>query len=171
MNERVALSLIGLVSAVVVAAVALLLLGRSGTGGQLNVAALPALNAALNGTSALLLATGFVSIRRRQVTAHRTCMLSAFVVSTLFLVSYVVYHFYAGSKPFGGQGWIRPVYFVLLLTHVVLAAAMVPLALTTIFRGLGAQIDRHRRIARWTLPIWFYVSVTGVVIYWMLYHL
>jgi putative membrane protein len=137
----------------------------------MDVGALPAFNAILNGTSAVLLLLGYAFIRKRLVAAHLTCMLTAFGVSTLFLISYVIYHYYAGSRPFGGQGWIRPVYFTLLLTHIVLAAAIVPLALTTIYRALTAQFIRHRRLARWTLPIWLYVSVTGVVIYWMLYRL
>jgi len=172
MNERLALSVIGLVSAGVVAGVAVLLLGRQPAPGEtLDVSGLPVLNALLNGTSAVLLTVGYVFIRRRQVAAHLTCMLSAFGVSTLFLASYVIYHYYAGSRPFTGAGWIRPVYFVLLVSHVILAAAIVPLALTTIYRALTGQFSRHRRIARWTLPIWLYVSVTGVVIYWMLYRL
>jgi uncharacterized membrane protein YozB (DUF420 family) len=98
-------------------------------------------------------------------------MLSAFGVSSLFLASYVVYHASAGSRPFPGTGWLRPVYFALLVSHVLLAAVIVPLALMTIWRALRGQFDRHRRLARWTLPLWLYVSVTGVVIYWMLYHL
>jgi putative membrane protein len=172
MSERLALSVIALVSAGVVAAVAVLLLGRPpAPGGTIDVSALPALNAALNATSAVLLAVGYVFVRRRQVAAHLVCMLSAFGVSTLFLVTYVIYHYYAGSRPFVGQGWIRPVYFALLVSHIVLAVAIVPLALTTIYRGLTGQFSRHRRIARWTLPIWLYVSVTGVLIYWMLHRL
>src|SRR5262249_49396581 len=99
------------------------------------------------------------------------CMLAAFAVSTLFLICYVVYHAQAGSVPFQGRGWIRPVYFALLLSHIVLAAAIVPLALTTLYRAWSARFDRHPRIAPWTLPIWIYVSVTGVLVYWMLYHL
>jgi putative membrane protein len=170
MNERLALSVIALVSAGVVAAVAVLLLGRPpAPGGTIDVSALPALNAALNATSAVLLAVGYLFIRRRRVAAHLACMLSAFGVSTLFLVSYVVYHYNAGSRPFGGQGWIRPVYFVLLISHIILAAAIVPLALTTIYRALTGQLPRHMRIARWTLPIWLYVSVSGVAIFLMLY--
>ncbi|MBI4592909.1 MAG: DUF420 domain-containing protein [Candidatus Rokubacteria bacterium] len=173
MNDRLALSIIGVVSAAVVVAVGVLLLGGSpvAPGVAVNVAALPAVNAFLNGTSAVLLTAGFLLIRRRKISAHKACMLSAFGVSTLFLVSYVVYHAAAGSRPFGGQGWIRPVYFFLLVTHIVLAATIVPLALTTIWRGLRSDVVRHRRIARWTLPLWLYVSVTGVIIYWMLYHL
>ncbi len=166
------LLIIGLTSLVVVAGVGLLLVGRGPQAAPAyDVSALPAVNALLNGTSALLLTAGFGFIRRRNVAAHRACMLSAFGVSTLFLVSYLVYHAQAGSVPFQGRGWIRPVYFALLLSHVALAAVIVPLALTTIYRAWTERFDRHRRIARWTLPIWLYVSVTGVVVYWMLYHL
>ncbi len=171
MNDRLAVSVIGALSAAVVVAVAVLLMGRAPAAGGLDVSALPKLNAMLNAGSAILLATGYVFIRRRHVVAHLSCMVGAFVLSTVFLISYVVYHFHAGSRPFAGQGWIRPVYFSLLVTHVVLAAAIVPLALTTIWRALAGRFDRHVRIARWTLPIWLYVSVTGVVIYWMLYRL
>ncbi|HEY7363322.1 MAG TPA: DUF420 domain-containing protein [Methylomirabilota bacterium] len=170
MNERLALSVIGLVSLGVVTGVAVLLLGRQPEpSGSIDVSGLPALNAILNATSAVLLAVGYLFIRRRRVAAHLACMLSAFGVSTLFLVSYVVYHYNAGSRPFGGQGWIRPVYFVLLISHIILAAAIVPLALTTIYRALTGQLPRHMRIARWTLPIWLYVSVSGVAIFLMLY--
>jgi len=130
----------------------------------------PAVNASLNATCAVLLVCGWVCIRRRQVLAHRVCMTAALGVSAAFLASYLVYHFRVGSVPFQGHGWIRPVYFTLLLTHTVLAAAVVPLALVTFMRALREQFDRHRRIARWTLPVWLYVSVTGVIIYWLLYH-
>ena len=171
MSERLALSVIGVLSVAVLAAVGVLLLGRSPGAAGVDVSALPKLNAFLNGASAVLLVVGYAFIRRRRIAAHLTCMLSAFALSTLFLISYVVYHFHAGSRPFTGPGWTRPVYFSLLLTHIVLAAAIVPLALTTIWRALSGRFDRHMRIARWTLPIWLYVSVTGVVIYWMLYRL
>lgn len=130
----------------------------------------PALNAVLNATCAALLLTGFTFIRRKQVLAHRVCMSLAFLVSVAFLISYLVYHYRVGSVPFQGQGWIRPVYFALLLTHTALAAAVPVLAIVTLRRALTGQIEKHRRIARWTLPIWLYVSVTGVVIYWLLYH-
>jgi uncharacterized membrane protein YozB (DUF420 family) len=135
------------------------------------IAALPALNATLNGISALLLTTGYVFIRRGHVVLHKRCMLAALVSSALFLTSYVIYHLHTGSRPFAGQGAIRVIYFAILLTHVVLAAVIVPLALVTATRGLRSQFDRHARIARWTLPLWLYVSVTGVVIYVMLYQL
>lgn len=130
----------------------------------------PALNALLNATAAVFLVAGFVFIRRRMILAHRVAMSAAFLISTAFLISYLVYHFKVGSVPFQGQGWIRPVYFTLLLTHTVLAAAVPVLAIITLSRALREQFDRHRRIARWTLPIWLYVSVTGVVVYWLLYQ-
>ena len=110
-------------------------------------------------------------IRRRRIQAHRACMLSAFFVSTAFLISYVTYHIRVGNVLFQGQGWIRPVYFTLLISHVTLAIVILPLALITLSRALREQFDRHRRIARWTLPLWLYVSVTGVIVYVMLYHL
>ncbi len=130
----------------------------------------PALNATLNAASALCLVAGYLCIRRKLVQWHRAFMASAFLLSTAFLISYVMYHLQVGSVRFQGQGWIRPVYFTLLLTHIVLAAAILPLALITVTRALREQFDRHRRIARWTLPLWLYVSVTGVLIYWLLYH-
>jgi uncharacterized membrane protein YozB (DUF420 family) len=135
----------------------------------MDITDLPALNATLNALSASLLTTGYVLIRRGHRTAHKRCMLGALGVSALFLVSYVVYHANTGSRPFTGEGAIRLVYFAILITHVVLAAVILPLALTTALRALRSQLDRHVRIARWTLPIWLYVSVTGVVIYAMLY--
>lgn len=132
---------------------------------------LPALNATLNGLSAIFILTGYMLIRRGQRELHKRCMLTALVTSSLFLVSYVVYHANAGSRPFPGTGIARPIYFAILITHVILAAAILPLALTTTARGLRAQYTRHVAIARWTLPIWLYVSVTGVVIYLMLYQM
>jgi putative membrane protein len=134
------------------------------------VSDLPTVNALLNGTAGVLLAIGWTCIRRGRVDAHRRCMLAAFTASCLFLVSYVVYHAQAGSRPFTGQGLARSVYFTILITHVLLAAAIVPLALVTLRRALGGDYVRHRRIARWTFPVWMYVSITGVVIYLMLYH-
>ena len=131
----------------------------------------PTLNAILNASSAVLLITGYVMIRRRRIAAHKTCMLLAFGCSTVFLISYVVYHVRVGAVYFQGRGWIRPAYFALLGTHTVLAIAILPLAIITLSRALTNRFDRHRRIARWTLPIWLYVSVTGVVVYVLLYHL
>jgi uncharacterized membrane protein YozB (DUF420 family) len=137
----------------------------------MQVSDLPALNATLNGLAALFLTVGYVQIRRGRQELHKRCMLAALVTSALFLVSYVIYHLNIGSRPFPGQGVIRIVYFAILITHVVLAAATLPLALVTAARGLKGQYSRHVRIARWTLPIWLYVSVTGVVIYLMLYQM
>jgi uncharacterized membrane protein YozB (DUF420 family) len=137
----------------------------------MSVSDLPALNATLNGVAALFLLAGYAFIKHRQVRAHRACMLSAFAASALFLVSYVIYHANAGSKPFPGTGSARVVYFVILITHVVLAAVILPMAIVTLSRALRKRFDLHVRIARWTLPIWLYVSVTGVVIYVMLYTL
>ena len=132
---------------------------------------LPAVNAMLNATTAVLLSVGYVMIRRRKILAHKVCMLSAFAASTVFLGSYLYYHAHAGLKHFEGRGWIRPVYFAILISHTVLAAGVVPLAVTTVFRGLTAQFPKHQRIARWTLPIWLYVSLTGVAVYLLLYQL
>jgi uncharacterized membrane protein YozB (DUF420 family) len=137
----------------------------------MEIADLPAVNALLNGTAGIFLTAGYVLIRRGRRALHKRCMLAALTTSALFLISYVVYHLNAGSRPFPGQGPIRVVYFTVLITHVILAATIVPLALITATRGLRAQYDRHVRIARWTLPLWLYVSVTGVVIYLMLYQM
>ncbi len=137
----------------------------------LSLGSLPALNAALNGTSALLLAVGYIMIRWKKITAHKVCMLSAFGTSTLFLISYLTYHYHVGSIHFAGQGRIRALYFTILISHTILAVAILPLALVTVYRALKGRFDRHVRIARWTLPIWLYVSVTGVIVYWMLYRL
>ena len=172
MRDRLALLLIGVLSLAVVVIVAGLMLGHApGRGGRADVSALPTLNALLNGAGAVLLFTGWLAIRRRRIALHRACMLGAFSVSVLFLVSYVTYHALAGSRSFPGQGWIRPVYFVILVSHIVLAAAMVPFVLTTLYRALGADFQRHARLARFTLPVWLYVSVTGVLVYLMLYRL
>jgi uncharacterized membrane protein YozB (DUF420 family) len=132
---------------------------------------LPALNATLNAIAAVLLLTGYAFIRRGYVRRHRAAMISACIVSVLFLTSYVIYHANIGSRPFTGQGPIRVVYFTILLTHVGLAAAVPPLAIITLSRGLRARFDRHVAIARWTFPIWMYVSVTGVIVYLMLYRM
>jgi len=132
---------------------------------------LPSINATLNGTSALLLAIGYFFIRRRNVTAHKICMGSAFFSSILFLLSYLTYHYHVGSMPFTGQGWVRPLYFTILISHTILAVTIVPLALMTLYRALRGRFNRHVAIARWTLPLWLYVSVTGVIVYWMLYQL
>lgn len=138
---------------------------------MISIAELPSLNAVLNGVSAVLLASGFVSILNRKVLLHKICMVSAFLTSTVFLVSYITYHWHVGSVRFPHFGWIRPVYFSILLSHTLLAAAIIPLVLLTLRRALQENFEKHKRIARWTLPLWFYVSVTGVVIYWMLYRM
>lgn len=132
---------------------------------------LPGLNALLNATSALLLVVGWSLIRRRRIVAHRRVMLAAVAVSIAFLVSYLVYHFQVGSVRFQGRGAVRALYFTILVSHTLLAAAVPPLVLVTLVRALRERFDRHRAIARWTLPIWLYVSITGVVVYWMLYRL
>jgi uncharacterized membrane protein YozB (DUF420 family) len=132
---------------------------------------LPAVNAALNALSAFLLIGGYACIRRGRRAAHQRCMLAAFVVSVLFLASYLTLRYLAGMTRFEGQGWIRPVYFTILFSHTVLAAGIVPLAIVTMARALREEHARHVRVARWTLPLWLYVSITGVVIYWLLYHL
>lgn len=137
----------------------------------MTVADLPALNATLNFISFILLVTGYVFIRQKQWQKHRACMIAALVMSGLFLTSYVIYHAQVGSVPFKGTGLIRIVYFAVLIPHVILAAAMVPPVIITVSRGLSAKYDQHRRIARWTLPIWIYVSITGVIVYLMLYRM
>lgn len=137
---------------------------------MLEIQQLPALNATLNAVSGVLLTAGYLMIRSGRISAHRACMLAAFVCSVFFLTSYVIYHANTGSRPFLGRGPIRAVYFALLISHVLLAATILPMAIVTLKRGLGAQYDRHVRIARWTFPLWMYVSVTGVVIYLMLYQ-
>ena len=138
---------------------------------MISVTDLPTLNAALNATSALLLATGYVAIRKKRVAVHRACMLSAIGVSAVFLTSYLYYHYHVGTTRFTGEGWIRPAYFTILISHTILAASIVPLVIVTVYRALKQNFARHRRIARWTWPIWMYVSVTGVVVYLMLYQL
>lgn len=130
----------------------------------------PALNASLNAICTILLVTGYSFIRRGKILAHKACMASAVVCSAVFLGSYVYFHLHAGVIRFGGRGWIRPVYLTLLVSHTILAIVIVPLILVTLVRALRQRFDRHRAIARWTLPMWLYVSVTGVVIYWLLYR-
>ena len=137
----------------------------------MEIADLPTLNASLNALASVFLVAGYVMIRSRRIDAHRRCMLSALGTSALFLISYVVYHANAGSVPFRGTGAVRVVYFAVLIPHIILAAAILPLALVTTARGLRGDYTRHVRIARWTLPVWLYVSVTGVIVYLMLYHL
>ena len=138
---------------------------------MIEVRDLPAVNATLNATSAVLLTYGYTLIRRRRIEQHKRVMVAAFSVSVLFLICYVIYHAQIGSMPFQKTGPIRTVYFFILITHVILAAAVPVLAIVTLRRAWHGKFDRHRAIAKWTLPIWLYVSVTGVIVYWMLYHL
>jgi uncharacterized membrane protein YozB (DUF420 family) len=135
------------------------------------VSDLPAVNAALNATCAVLLVIGWTLIKRGRIQQHRAVMIAAFCTSALFLISYLVYHAQVGSVRFQGTGVIRTIYFTVLLTHTVLAALIVPMVLVTLSRGLSGRYDPHRRIARWTMPIWLYVSITGVIVYVMLYRL
>lgn len=132
---------------------------------------LPHLNAALNASSFILLSSGYYFIRRGRVNAHRNCQLSALAASIIFLISYVIYHQHHGATHFAGQGIARPVYFTILTTHTVLAIAIVPFIIVTLRRALRGDFLRHKALARWTLPMWLYVSVTGVLVYLMLYHL
>jgi uncharacterized membrane protein YozB (DUF420 family) len=137
----------------------------------MTIADLPTLNACLNATSAILVFVGRRLILKGNRSAHKKFMIAAVCVSVAFLISYLIYHYFHGSTPFRGEGWIRPVYFTILLSHTVLATVIVPLVIITLSRGLRDLVDKHRRVARWTYPLWLYVSVTGVVIYFMLYHL
>jgi putative membrane protein len=130
---------------------------------------IPLLDAILNGTAAAFLLVGFTFILRRRILAHKICMLSAFACSSAFLAFYLYFHFRAGIIRFGGHGWIRPVYFAILISHTILATVSVPLILVTVTLALRDRFQRHRRIAKWTFPIWLYVSVTGVIVYWLLY--
>ncbi len=131
----------------------------------------PVIDASLNGTSAVLLLVGRGFIKRGNMAAHRAVMLAALVSSSVFLACYLYYHWHVGSVHFQGQGWSRPVYFSILISHTILAAAIVPMIIITLSRALRERFDRHRAIARWTYPLWMYVSVTGVIVYFMLYHL
>jgi uncharacterized membrane protein YozB (DUF420 family) len=136
-----------------------------------SVTDLPALNASLNALATLFLLAGYVCVRRQKILAHRACMLAALATSALFLTSYLIYHYNVGSRPFTGTGAIRVVYFAVLISHVLLAIAIVPLVLVTVSRALTRRFDRHRRIARITWPLWMYVSITGVIVYAMLYRM
>ncbi len=137
----------------------------------MTVTDLPALNATLNAISSVLLTTGYVLIRRGHRLAHKRCMIAALVMSAAFLTSYVIYHLNVGSVPFTGTGWIRTLYFLVLIPHVILAVAIVPMVVMTVSRALSSRFDKHKKIARWTLPLWLYVSVTGVIVYLMLYQM
>ncbi|MGH9971029.1 MAG: DUF420 domain-containing protein [Pyrinomonadaceae bacterium] len=138
---------------------------------MLDISYLPHLNALLNSTSTVLLVTGYLFIRSGRIKAHRNCQISALITSTFFLASYLTYHYYHGETKFLGQGIVRPLYFTILITHVILAIVILPLVLITAYRAVRGDFLRHRKIARWTLPLWLYVSVTGVIVYLMLYRL
>lgn len=139
---------------------------------MISVSDLPHLNAALNSASAIFLLLGYRFIRRKRIKQHKVCMLTAVTVSILFFISYLIYHYNVGSRPFQGQGWIRPVYFAILLSHTVLAVVNVPIVIVTLIRAFQEKFDQHARLAsRFTFPLWLYVSVTGVIVYVMLYHL
>jgi putative membrane protein len=148
----------------------LLLIPREVTTNSFNVSAIPLINAVINATVAVCLLVGYRFIRRGQIKQHRAAMILAFALSSLFLVLYVILHSVAGSTPFTGTGLIRPVYFIILISHIILSAAVLPLALTTLYRGWISSFEQHRRIARWTFPIWLYTSVTGVLVYLILHH-
>lgn len=135
-----------------------------------SISDLPLLNALLNTTSAVLLVLGHREMKKGNISVHKKFMIALFFTSTMFLASYLIYHYFHGSQPFQGQGWIRPVYFAILLSHTVCATVIVPLAIITLQRGLKREDDRHARIARWTYPVWLYVSITGVLIYLLLYQ-
>jgi uncharacterized membrane protein YozB (DUF420 family) len=137
----------------------------------MSITILPTINALLNVTCFTLLVTGYVMIRQKKIGAHRACMAGAVATSILFLISYLIYHFNVGATSFKGTGWARPVYFAVLISHTVLAAAIVPFVVLTLRRALRGQFASHLKIARWTLPLWLYVSVTGVIVYLMLYHI
>jgi putative membrane protein len=135
------------------------------------VSGLPHLNAILNATSGVLLVTGYLFIRRRKINAHRNCLIAALIASTAFLASYLTYHYYHGTTRFAGAGIVRTLYLTILFTHTILAVIIVPFIGVTLFRAARGDFPRHRRIARWTFPMWLYVSVTGVIVYLMLYQL
>jgi putative membrane protein len=137
---------------------------------MIGISDLATVNAGLNATAAVLIGSGFYFIKQKNIPAHRMCMIAAMVVSALFLTSYLIYHYNVGSVRFTKQGWIRNVYFPLLLTHTVLAASVVPMVLRTVFLAAKGRFRQHVGIARWTFPVWMYVSITGVIVYLMLYH-
>ncbi len=136
-----------------------------------SISDLPALNASLNFAAAVLIGAGYYFVRHGKIQAHKICMIAALTVSTLFLISYLIYHYNVGSVPFQQQGWIRPVYFFILITHVTLAAVILPMVLRTAYLAFRGNFGKHIRIARWTFPLWMYVSITGVVVYLMLYRI
>lgn len=168
MVSRQAVYAIGLLSFVIAAALIWLIYFKGTTAGPEWVSSLPALNAFFNSLSALCLVLGYLRIRRKEIGAHKAFMLSAAGFSALFLTSYVIYHYFHGDTRFPGQGWIRPVYFLVLISHIGLSIIALPLILTTLYLSLSGKFAIHRRVARWTLPIWLYVSVTGVIVFFVL---
>lgn len=162
---------IALVSLAVLGVIAMLTRGGHAPHAGPVPGVLPTMNAAANATATVLLVAGWLAIRRRLVAVHRACMVAALGASTLFLAGYVLHHARVGSVPFAGPEWLRPVYLAVLVPHIVLSAIVLPLALTTVWFAWRGRFASHRRIARWTLPLWLYVSVSGVGIYWMLYRL
>ncbi|HEX2736006.1 MAG TPA: DUF420 domain-containing protein [Polyangiaceae bacterium] len=171
LDTQLARRVITLLSLFVAAAVAVTLYAVPHPASGTHPTALATLNAGLNLTSAILLITGFFAVRRGKIRVHRACMIAAFLVSALFLITYLVHHAQVGSVPFGHEGILKRIYLAILIPHIVLAGVILPLALFTIYRGWTGRIAGHRRIARWTLPLWLYVSLSGVVVYLMLYHL
>jgi len=166
-EEKIVLPIITLVSVLIpVVVTVLMLIPGQEIFGDLSI--LPLFHATLNGLTAVFLITGFFLIINNKITLHKFCMLSALCLSSVFLVSYVIYHYNTGHTVYGGTGWIRPVYFTILISHILLATTIVPLALITVFRGLKNQLPQHKKIARWTLPIWIYVAITGVIVYLMM---
>jgi putative membrane protein len=170
LRDKVFLPLIVLISVAVPVVVSyLFFMDRSGMQNGLNLHFLPLLNAFINSAVTVLLLAGYYFIRTNRITAHRTAMVSAFSLSALFLVSYVVYHtFKTEATRFGGEGWVAGVYYFILISHILLATAILPMTLLSIYRALQQQWDKHRKIAKWTFPIWLYVSITGVVVYLMI---
>ena len=136
----------------------------------MDLSILPSVNAGFNALSAVFLLAGFISIRRKKINFHKACMVGALVASFLFLASYLTYHYFHGTSHFPGRGWIRPVYFTILISHTILAIVIVPMVFITLRHALKERFDKHRALARWTFPLWLYVSITGVIIYLLLYH-
>ena len=168
-NNSRYLFLIAVLSIAIPVVVAYLFYGpKSGDPSPIDVSGLPKLHATLNSLTAVALIFGFYFIRQRRLTAHRNAMLTAFVLSSLFLISYVTYHYFGEKTSYGGEGVLKYIYFFILITHIVLAAVIVPLVLLSVFFALTEQFEKHRKIARWTFPIWLYVAVTGVVVYFMI---
>ncbi len=163
--------MIGALSLTVFAAVVVVMYAFPGRTAPGHPGILPTVNAVLNAGAAAFLVAGYVFVRRKNIPAHRRSMLTAFALSTLFLLGYVAHHAQVGDVKYHGTGILRSVYFAVLIPHIVLAAVVVPMALLTIYRGWTQRIKQHRKVARWTLPVWLFVSVSGVVVYWMLYHL